>query len=145
MGLSGQNTLSFCTPGTYSKWAHTTVHSVLGRFWWQFYFLSSDLENTELWLLVLTNPLVVVVGFADLSLVIICVIFNDGSICGLGICLEFGLAFGHHWDRLQFGVLSPVPLHSLIQCVGWALPSLNAWQPLGAQQTRLNGRTIFHV
>lgn len=44
--------------------------------------------------MVLTNPLVVVVGFADLSLLIICVIFNDGSICGLGICLEFGLAFG---------------------------------------------------
>lgn len=54
-------------------------------------------------------------GFVDLSSLIICLVFNTDSICGLGICLAFGLALLGHEIASSLGFLA---LLSLILCVG---------------------------
>lgn len=117
MGLSGQTRLSFRTFSTEATCVPTAAHSVLG-------LLSCcdsipcavilKIQSFGFWFHV-TGPLVVVVDFVELSLLIICLLLNASSVCGLGTCLAFGVVSGHSGGPLPFGFSA---LRSLILCGG---------------------------
>lgn len=75
--------------------------------------MTQKTQSFDFWLY-LRNPRVAAVGFVDMSLLIICVIFNDGSICGLGICLKFGLVWSVSEIASRLGSLAWLALHSVI-------------------------------